>query len=353
MVNKKDKYVSISELANQFSTSRDSIEIYGLNKLVSPKSKNPGGKVYGPLDRTRLKFIIHAKNADYSINNIRILIGELDVEKDEAEQIDQSIIYSKRKLDQMKSGLQDLSMLEQINMTCDIELLNAYINDLNQLKYGLNEIPSGDHWVGSGEIDKTKSKRLLYSKIISDEPVYVKTEQIKNGQKRTVPKFLYAIPAILIILISGYVFFDTPVVIEPELAETNAESTSTDNDNSFQLTNEDLSTTPTNKKSDIESIQENSKPPMDVQSPESEPQRLFATLNNKTSEDVVRNDSEEFSKEYDTKTTDEIETAKLSSKIKSQKNLEEDLFDRLVKDMSAKYDREADIQSTQEKIETA
>ncbi len=216
MKKSKNKNISISDLVNEFHVSKSSIELYGIHRLLLPIPDKKSKPAYRPLDKARLKFIVRAKNADYTIGDIKDLIGVLDLEKDEIDQIEESLIYCKKKSAALTDTLEDLDALEQINVTCDIELLEAYITDLNNLKYGLDitpiktALPDPDT-----ETSHAKPRTLVYSHI---------ADQINAGAPAIAPKKsrmpLVVVAGIFLVAISGYLYFGGDPV--PDIANNPA-----------------------------------------------------------------------------------------------------------------------------------
>jgi tetratricopeptide (TPR) repeat protein/DNA-binding transcriptional MerR regulator len=125
---------SISELAEEYSIDEDAILFYENKKLLFSGKKRAIGRTYSEFDKFRLKFIINAKNADYAIGNIETLIGKIDPHRPEPFQVKELIEYAESKYKALKKSLAGMDILEQINITCDLELLARYITDVNTLK---------------------------------------------------------------------------------------------------------------------------------------------------------------------------------------------------------------------------
>ena len=208
MKNFKNKDISISDLANEFHVSKSSIELYGIHKLLLPIPEQKSKPAYRLLDKARLKFIIRAKNANYTIGNIKELIGVIDLGKNEVDQIEESLVYCKKKAAVLKDGLEDLDALEQINATCDLELLEAYITDLNNLKYGLDitpiktALPEPDT-----QTSHAKPRTLVYSHI---------SDQIDASAPTIAPKKsrmpLFVVAGIFLVAITGYLYLGGDLV---------------------------------------------------------------------------------------------------------------------------------------------
>ncbi len=204
----KNKDISISDLANEFHVSKSAIELYGVHRLLQPISGKTTQPVYRPLDKARLKFIARAKEADYTIGDIKDLIGVLDLEKDEIDQIEESLVYCKNKSAALTDTLEDLDALEQINVTCDIELLEAYKTDLNNLKYGLDIAPITTALPDPiTETSHAKPRTLVYSHI---------DDQINAGAPAIAPKKsrmpLVVVAGIFLVAISGYLYLGGDLV---------------------------------------------------------------------------------------------------------------------------------------------
>jgi DNA-binding transcriptional MerR regulator len=213
MKNSKRKDISITDLVNEFHVSKSSLELYGIHNLLLPIPNQQSKPAYRPLDKVRLKFIVRAKNADYTIGNIKELIGALDSKKDEADQMEESLIYCKKKAAELTESLEELDALEQINITCDLELLEAYITDLNKLKYGWNDATSLKTSLPDDETISSHAKPRM--------PVYSHvTDQINRGIPAITPKKsripLIALAGLLLVAISGYVYFGRGPVPDAE-----------------------------------------------------------------------------------------------------------------------------------------
>jgi len=138
----KTNYLSAPEITKLFQLSDSALALYGVHGLLPPAADSSNPPVYGPLDQTRLKMIVRAKRANYPISRIRDLIGEFNLQQSESDRLDTSLIHCKGKYEELKNGLQDLDILEQIDISCDLELLENHIGELNKLKYRLYDLSS-------------------------------------------------------------------------------------------------------------------------------------------------------------------------------------------------------------------
>ncbi|MFC1876553.1 tetratricopeptide repeat protein [Thermodesulfobacteriota bacterium] len=352
MKNFKNKDNSISDLVNEFHVSKSSIELYGIHRLLLPIPDKKSKPAFRPLDKARLKFIAKAKNADYTIGNIKDLIGVLDLGKNEVDQIEESLVYGKKKAAALTDTLEDLDALEQINATCDLELLEAYITDLNNLKYGLDiapiktALPDPDT-----EPIYTKPRTLLYSHVADQITAAAPAIEPKKSQRP-----LVVVAGILLVAISGYLYLggdpvpdiaknpETPLQIEP--AEmTTATAASNEADEIY------LSETDTNPDESVGTLanepdsREDSFLPLD-----------FPTLKNELnspSADPMESRLETYSDEQtqDTETTQALldainePRAKTPKPVTPEKESSADaFFKQLVADLKIKYDEQAQSQ---------
>lgn len=198
MKNNNDKPLSISDLVNEFQISKESIELYGIHKLIQSKPSNTKEQNYRLFDKVRLKFITRAHNADYRIGQIKTLLGVLNLEQNEADQIEESLVYSKKKYAALKESLKDIDVLEKINITCDLELLDSYINDLTNLKYGLNDILSAKIPPAEFHTVDTKPNRMLSKD----------TESKKSIINQVSQKLVFVGIGVVFLALSIYIYVD-------------------------------------------------------------------------------------------------------------------------------------------------
>ena len=71
--------MQVTEIANLMNTTPDTVRYYTRIKLLSPKkSPENGYKVYGKTERQRLKFILSARQLDFSVEEIKDILSVTD-----------------------------------------------------------------------------------------------------------------------------------------------------------------------------------------------------------------------------------------------------------------------------------
>ncbi len=110
---KNEKGFSISRLAAELDISPRSIRFYEEKGLLSPKRTSGNQRVYDKRDRARLKLILRGKRFGYSLNQIAEMIGMTSIEMNEVDQIETSLAYGEKKLDEIRERQEELQLLEQ------------------------------------------------------------------------------------------------------------------------------------------------------------------------------------------------------------------------------------------------
>jgi len=345
----KDNYLSPSELANMFQTNQIAIKTYTSKKLISVSPSNPDSKVFSPLDQIRLKFIINAKNADYSIGSIAKLIGELDENKQASDQLDECMVYGKKVYNQLEESLNDLDMLEQVNVTCDMELLSVYLNELNALKYGLHDISSNDRIEDPGSIKISESPISTPQKRISVNNSVAKDLPVKTLGKSRVKKLLYACAFFLILIIFGYSYFDQSAILKDQVGETDSiESSGSDgslNDDSISYSD------PRDPTNEFTSAIDENLPQLEADEFENlaSVKNILDLDENETVTAEQQVNSGKYSDPNISENIDALDPADTPSEAESAKKLEDELFKKLVSDLTAKYDRQTTTKQQRQK----
>ena len=110
--NRQDTY-TISELASEFDTSTRSMRFYEEKGLLSPRRSAGNQRIYSRRDRARLKLILRGKRFGYSLDEIAEMIGMTDIDTDEVAQIEKSLAYGQRKLEEIRHRIEELGLLEE------------------------------------------------------------------------------------------------------------------------------------------------------------------------------------------------------------------------------------------------
>jgi len=199
-----EQLFSISELTNEFSIGKDAILFYEKKRLLFSGKQRVTGRAYSEFDKFRLKFIVNAKNADYTLGDIKSLIGKIDPAKSEEIQVVELIDSAENKFDELKQSLPDMDMLGQINVTCDMELLTAYLKDIHALKSRsavsdfnrLKLVKNADNHKQTTLLVHRKPNQRITTKLRESESVPMQVKYLQRG--------LYAAIALLLLMVGIY-----------------------------------------------------------------------------------------------------------------------------------------------------
>ena len=104
---------TISELAYDLEVSPPAIRFYEDKGLIAP-ARSPGNqRIYNKKDRARLKLILRGKRFGFSLDEIAEMIGLAEVDMDEIDQIEHSLIHIDRRCEDIRQRRIDLELLEK------------------------------------------------------------------------------------------------------------------------------------------------------------------------------------------------------------------------------------------------
>ena len=104
---------TISQLAEEFDISTRTIRFYEEKGLIAPRRSKGNQRIYSRRDRARLKLILRGKRFGYSLDEISEMMGMNDIDMNEAEQIKKALEYGDRKLLEIQTRVEELTLLEQ------------------------------------------------------------------------------------------------------------------------------------------------------------------------------------------------------------------------------------------------
>jgi len=105
--------VTISQLAEEFDISTRTIRFYEEKGLIAPRRSKGNQRIYTRRDRARLKLILRGKRFGYSLDEISEMMGMNDIDMNEADQIRKALEYGDRKLLEIRTRVEELTLLEQ------------------------------------------------------------------------------------------------------------------------------------------------------------------------------------------------------------------------------------------------
>jgi len=112
--NHKEKQdFTISQLAEEFDISTRTIRFYEEKGLIAPRRSKGNQRIYTRRDRARLKLILRGKRFGYSLDEISEMMGMNDIDMNEADQIRKALEYGDRKLLEIRTRVEELTLLEQ------------------------------------------------------------------------------------------------------------------------------------------------------------------------------------------------------------------------------------------------
>jgi DNA-binding transcriptional MerR regulator len=104
---------SISHLARELGITPRSIRYYEERGLIAPQRTRGRQRVYGKRERARLKLILRGRRFGYCLDDIAKMIGLTAEEVTEADQIRQALDFGERKLQDIRTRMEELQQLEQ------------------------------------------------------------------------------------------------------------------------------------------------------------------------------------------------------------------------------------------------
>lgn len=111
-MNDNDHY-TISELASVLEISPSTIRFYEDKKLINPARTSGNQRIYSRKDRARLKLILRGKRFGFSLDEIAEIIGFWDVEVNEKSQIEKSLSYTDKRIEEIRIRRNELDLLEE------------------------------------------------------------------------------------------------------------------------------------------------------------------------------------------------------------------------------------------------
>lgn len=133
-MNKKETF-TISELAELLEISPSTIRFYEDKKLILPERTAGNQRIYKKKDRARLKLILRGKRFGFSLDEISEMIGMATTAVSETGQIEKSLHYAEKKLDEIRHRRNELDLLEEDILS----MKQSLIKRMQQLKENSKE----------------------------------------------------------------------------------------------------------------------------------------------------------------------------------------------------------------------
>ena len=108
-----ENHMTISKLAEELDISPHTIRFYEDKGLISPKRTAGNQRIYTARDRARMKLILRGKRFGFSLTEIAEMIGTTDVDLNEISQIEKTLAYGEKKLDEIRQRKADFDLLEK------------------------------------------------------------------------------------------------------------------------------------------------------------------------------------------------------------------------------------------------
>ena len=128
----EERLYTISELAREVDITPRTIRFYEEKGLISPRRSRGNHRLYGRRDRARLKLVLRGRRFGYTLDEISEMIGPSDDPLDEVGQIERSLAYGERTLQEIARRQAEL-----VEMKRDLQTVKRKLKArLRQLKGG-------------------------------------------------------------------------------------------------------------------------------------------------------------------------------------------------------------------------
>lgn len=103
---------TISELAHELGINTSAIRYYEQKGLINPGRTAGNQRVYTARDRARLKLILRGKRFNATLDQIKEMIGMADRDMTETKQIEKSLWYIDRRMEEIVKQKMELALFE-------------------------------------------------------------------------------------------------------------------------------------------------------------------------------------------------------------------------------------------------
>ena len=103
---------TISELAHELGINTSAIRYYEQKGLINPGRTGGNQRVYTARDRARLKLILRGKRFNATLDQIKEMIGMADRDMTETKQIEKSLWYIDRRMEEIVKQKKELALFE-------------------------------------------------------------------------------------------------------------------------------------------------------------------------------------------------------------------------------------------------
>lgn len=106
--------MSISELAKELLITPRTIRYYEEVGLLTPlHHEKMSQRLYGPREKARLKLILRGKKLGFSLAEIREMIDLYDIDRSERLQLERTVAYGERRLQEIEEKIEELKLLRE------------------------------------------------------------------------------------------------------------------------------------------------------------------------------------------------------------------------------------------------
>jgi len=108
-----NKYYTISELAKELNISTRTIRYYEELGLLKPDRDKNSYRTYTRADRARIKLILRGKKFGFPLEEIREMIELFDIDRTGIKQLQKTIEYGNKKIEEIDHRINELLELKQ------------------------------------------------------------------------------------------------------------------------------------------------------------------------------------------------------------------------------------------------
>ncbi|MDI6880196.1 MAG: MerR family DNA-binding transcriptional regulator [Desulfitobacteriaceae bacterium] len=127
--------MSISELAQELMITPRTIRYYEEVGLLTPlHHEKMSQRLYGPREKARLKLILRGKKLGFSLAEIKEMIDLYDIDRSERLQLERTVAYGERRLQEIDEKIQELTLLKEDLLEYH-ERFTALLAKMNEEEY--------------------------------------------------------------------------------------------------------------------------------------------------------------------------------------------------------------------------